>query len=361
MKIVHTSQTKIGRNDPCHCGNGQKYKKCCWEVDQNKSHQNFIETVDRDESFNGPVTRIEMQAMMKQIGKIIESKGLSIDEANEYFTGRHMDDIATEYHKVHQRTPREMAEDLALQAHSLRTPKQRILAAQKAIEIDPDCAEAYIVLADEFGETPLDEIEYYEKAIAAAQRSLGETFFKENKGHFWVIHETRSFMRAKQFMAQALWSVHRQSDAIEIMWELLDLNPNDNQGNRYILFDWLLADNRQKDIERLLSIYPKDAGAHWEYNKTLFYFKKFGPESEKTKAQAQVAFAANEYVVKYLTAKIKIPDEMPDTYSFGSKEEAICYVQDSIIGWMNTINAPEWLNSLRLSPAKKSRTPKGTK
>lgn len=20
---------KIGRNDPCHCGSGQKYKKCC--------------------------------------------------------------------------------------------------------------------------------------------------------------------------------------------------------------------------------------------------------------------------------------------------------------------------------------------
>lgn len=21
--------SKIGRNDPCHCGSGQKYKKCC--------------------------------------------------------------------------------------------------------------------------------------------------------------------------------------------------------------------------------------------------------------------------------------------------------------------------------------------
>ncbi|MET0342366.1 MAG: SEC-C metal-binding domain-containing protein [Polyangiales bacterium] len=23
------ADTKIGRNDPCHCGSGQKYKKCC--------------------------------------------------------------------------------------------------------------------------------------------------------------------------------------------------------------------------------------------------------------------------------------------------------------------------------------------
>ncbi len=352
MKLVHSSQTKIGRNDPCPCGSGQKYKKCCWEVDQTKSLNQHLETADRDEGFNGPVSQTEMQAMMKQIGKIIESKGLSMDEANDYFTGRHMDDIAAEYREVHTSSPKEMAEDLALQAHSMKTPKQRILAAQKAIEMDPNCAEAYNVLADEFGETPLDEIEYYEKAIAAAKRTLGEKFFKENKGHFWAMHETRSFMRAKQFMAQSLWSIHRQSDAITSMWELLELNPHDNQGNRYILFDWLLADNRQQDIEKLIKLYPEDIGAHWEYNKTLFYFKKFGPESEKTKTQAQVAFSANEHVVKYLTGKIKIPDEMPYAYSFGSKEEAICYVQDSIIGWMNTLKAPEWLMSLDLKSEK---------
>jgi len=23
-----------GRNDPCHCGSGEKYKRCCMEADQ---------------------------------------------------------------------------------------------------------------------------------------------------------------------------------------------------------------------------------------------------------------------------------------------------------------------------------------
>lgn len=23
---------KIGRNDPCLCGSGQKYKRCCWGI-----------------------------------------------------------------------------------------------------------------------------------------------------------------------------------------------------------------------------------------------------------------------------------------------------------------------------------------
>jgi hypothetical protein len=26
--------TKPGRNDPCHCGSGQKYKKCCLAKDE---------------------------------------------------------------------------------------------------------------------------------------------------------------------------------------------------------------------------------------------------------------------------------------------------------------------------------------
>ena len=25
---------KIGRNDPCHCGSGKKYKKCCFAADE---------------------------------------------------------------------------------------------------------------------------------------------------------------------------------------------------------------------------------------------------------------------------------------------------------------------------------------
>jgi len=29
VKAKPLSVTKVGRNDPCSCGSGQKYKKCC--------------------------------------------------------------------------------------------------------------------------------------------------------------------------------------------------------------------------------------------------------------------------------------------------------------------------------------------
>lgn len=29
--VTKTNPNKIGRNDPCHCGSGKKFKKCCYQ------------------------------------------------------------------------------------------------------------------------------------------------------------------------------------------------------------------------------------------------------------------------------------------------------------------------------------------
>lgn len=37
----HTKKRKIGRNDPCHCGSGKKYKKCCLQKDIEQKLKNI--------------------------------------------------------------------------------------------------------------------------------------------------------------------------------------------------------------------------------------------------------------------------------------------------------------------------------
>jgi uncharacterized protein YecA (UPF0149 family) len=32
------SPRKLGRNDPCRCGSGKKYKKCCLDHDESHAH-----------------------------------------------------------------------------------------------------------------------------------------------------------------------------------------------------------------------------------------------------------------------------------------------------------------------------------
>ena len=34
QKTVYNDKPKAGRNDPCPCGSGKKYKNCCWSADQ---------------------------------------------------------------------------------------------------------------------------------------------------------------------------------------------------------------------------------------------------------------------------------------------------------------------------------------
>lgn len=343
MKALPSTKNKIGRNDPCHCGSGEKYKKCCWETDKAKALEKDLSRHNQEPCDIGSM-HMEMQAMMGQMAQIMQKKGLSVEEANEYFIGRNMDDIAVEARGL-KRSAREEAEDLAYQAHSASTAKQAVLMAQRALELDPTCAEAYLVLEEALADNHIESINYYEKAITAAEKSLGKKYFVENEGHFWGLHETRSYMRAKLFMAQSLWHVRRQTEAISICWELLKLNPNDNQGVRYILFDYLLKDHRLEEIERLISIFPEDGSAHWEYNLSLYYFKKFGGSSAKAIKQLQIAYEANQFVEQYLTGKKEIPKDVPGSYSIGSKDEAVCYAHDSILPWAATSGALEWLGS----------------
>jgi hypothetical protein len=39
--------TKTGRNDPCPCGSGKKYKRCCLEHDQQVEHAAFAERASK--------------------------------------------------------------------------------------------------------------------------------------------------------------------------------------------------------------------------------------------------------------------------------------------------------------------------
>lgn len=37
---------KTGRNDPCHCGSGLKYKRCCLQKDQAAEHEQFVRAAE---------------------------------------------------------------------------------------------------------------------------------------------------------------------------------------------------------------------------------------------------------------------------------------------------------------------------
>ena len=47
MNSAQSKNTKVGRNDPCHCGSNVKYKKCCLTNNEVVS-QNHLEEIKKD-------------------------------------------------------------------------------------------------------------------------------------------------------------------------------------------------------------------------------------------------------------------------------------------------------------------------
>jgi tetratricopeptide (TPR) repeat protein len=103
----------------------------------------------------------------------------------------------------------------------------------KSIEIDPTYADGYNHLANivwRKGDWKQAE-GLYRKALGCAEPEAKDI----PEGGFWGILESRPYMRALHGLGLTLWRQGRLEDAISIFERMLKLNPNDNQGVRYLM------------------------------------------------------------------------------------------------------------------------------
>ena len=99
--------------------------------------------------------------------------------------------------------------------------------------------------------------------MEASQLALGPRRFKEYAGHFWGFLETRPYMRARAGLASTLLKLGDVDGAIDHFQDILRLNPNDNQGIRYILLGCLLERGDDGALKELMTAYDDDAGVFW--------------------------------------------------------------------------------------------------
>lgn len=261
---------------------------------------------------------------------------------NSYFVGRNLDDLEDELDNLGDTDTLHRAQDLIYEAWEMDSRKERILLAQRALEISPDCADAYCLLAEEKARSLPEEIYYYEMGVKAGERAIGKRTFKEDKGHFWGIFETRPYMRARVELARCLWIAGQEKEAVAHLKEMLELNPNDNQGVRSILINFLFVLDDLKGVKELLDRYKEDYMAEWLYSKVLYLFLT---EDTPIKARSflKKATAKNLYIPDFLIGRRKIPRELPSGYTLGSEEEAIAYACHAQIAWNKHPGALAWL------------------
>jgi len=234
------------------------------------------------------------------------------------------------------------AQEIMYDAWEAPTRQRAVTLARKALEVSPDCADAYNLLAEEAAESLEEAIELYEKGVEAGERALGKKTFKEDVGHFWGLLETRPYMRARAGLAQCLWEAGRREEAVEHYWDLLRLNPNDNQGIRDLLMPCLIELGRDGDAEKLFKQYKGDGMAVWMYSRALLDFRKHGDSPAAVKS-LKAALGENKHVPSYLLGHKKMPRTLPSHYGFGDDNEAVLYAHGNRAAWKATPGALEWL------------------
>jgi tetratricopeptide (TPR) repeat protein len=233
------------------------------------------------------------------------------------------------------------AQDLVLEAFDAPFD-QRAELARQALEISPNCADAYLLLAEETAASPLEALELLEQGVAAGERALGPVPFKQDAGYFWAIFETRPYMRARAALAETLWGLGRRAEAVEHHRQLLRLNPNDNQGIRDLQVEWLLCLEQYDELDQLFRAYENDDAATIVYTKALAAFRREG-DSANARRRLSEARAANPHVPAYLIGKKRLPRRLPDYIEVGEATEAADYANAAAELWAETPGAIEWL------------------
>ncbi len=297
----------------------------------------------------GLTDRRTMERVMLEMERFMAGSEFDdIDQANEAirrrFTGP-MDAIPST-----ASTPLEKAQEMAYRAFESRG-RRRIQLVRKALELSGDCADAYVILAEQSGHAA-EALDLYARGVAAGERALGPRMFAENAGRFWELVTTRPYMRARFGLAQCLEELGRRDEAIGHYRDLLRLNPNDNQGVRYSLLTALFTSGLDDDAGALLEQFRGEPTAMWLYGRTLWTFRREG-DSPVARASLRRALGANRRVPKYLIGKEGLPPTDPSSYALRSEEEAVICARALANAWHATPGAVKWLRTE--TGAKKSR------
>lgn len=296
-----------------------------------------------------------MEKAMAHIAKVMQTRNFaSLEEANAFFEREFAGMSLDEFAASGAVSPLEEAQTVMYEAWDAESPTDRVELAEEALRISRDCADAYMLLAEEKARSQAEILLYIEGAVRAGERALGPKVFEEDAGHFWGMIETRPYMRARAALAECLWELGDLKGAIDHYWALLDLNPDDNQGIRYSLLSCLLESQELEQVGKLISRYENDSAASWQFDRALWAFQRFG-ESQEADALLADALKQNQHVAAYLLGRKKVPVHIPDMIGWGDKSEAEAYAVRGVALWKRVLGAREWLSRISQRTKKEGR------
>jgi hypothetical protein len=217
--------------------------------------------------------------------------------------------------------------------------------AGKALDIDPDQLDAYIILS-KATQTKAEQIAFLSEGARRGHKRWAEEIKRPAESHFWLDVDTRPFMRNVHWLTLLQWETGERNEAITNGKFLLKINPNDNQGIRYLLLNWYPVTQNWDAHSKLIKKYTNDSGSDYLYARclNLFHYEQDADVALKE------AFEANPYVSEYLIDQKRQPPKDNSALSGfvtqGSEAEAHVYAKASRDGWSSVKGALDWLSDM---------------
>lgn len=220
-------------------------------------------------------------------------------------------------------------------------PVARVEAAQRALQVCPDCADAYVVLGEE-AQSDDEKLRLFQLGVQAGERALGQEKFERDKGRFWSVVRTRPYMRARIHLARELEIVGRPDEAMVHYMDMLELDHEDHLGARFGLLRLFIVTDKDREAWGLLKTYDEESCA-FVYAKPLLRFRQRG-DSVIARRELREAIDYNFLVPLFLfgAGEEDFPKWFPEELLV-DMEEAEEYVEEFLPCWAQTPGALEWL------------------
>ena len=225
---------------------------------------------------------------------------------------------AYEDHPYMPRSAKEEAQVRAYEAYLAKDPELRWEKALEALQLDPENADA-LMLQAERTKDPDEQLALLRRSAASAERQ-----FEPDMEIAWGYVPNRQYLRVRFQIAVRLWEEGRMDEAFDELYILLQLNPGDHQGARYVALSALVTLGRLDEAESLIAHYeePDADNAFFAWFRWAIERKKnlLSPAAE---GAFRIAEEQNPYAVKYVRNRPE-RDPYPTSAAFTprSPEEA---------------------------------------
>ena len=193
-------------------------------------------------------------------------------------------------------------------------------------------------------QTPESALELYNEIITMYETFFGKAYFEKNKGDFWLILDTRPYMRAMFSKGQIYFEMCQSAAAAEIFAYMLELCPGDNVGARHYLAHCYIDLKQYDKAEELYSHY-EDYFCDMLWSRVLYLIAADAPDAELKQAVKE-ANESNKFVVRFLADDAADFPEPLEYTICGGEDEAYMYAAQFKRVWEKVPNAIPYIKTL---------------